>query len=287
MARKQDVTSVRGQITDMRAQISARLNNGADGLERRALEALDKRAAGADLEAVADAVLPQGAADDALVFVKYVSVVSRVISATRIVKDLGLDHQPPMDILDLGAGGGFFCFAAQVCGHRVVALEPKSQDVAEGRNTRIDFAPLIKFLGVAHSGQPILPGRPLQRDEALREGMRFDLVTAFAIMFNRGSRQYQDGASSSWAENDYYEFLDDLKTNFLKPGGKVFFRFNERLDGTNRRAGRKDNRGEKGRAKLIAHHADVGRWLAPYIVEDRGDVGVQLDLFRSPIPAAA
>jgi SAM-dependent methyltransferase len=246
------------------------------GPAHRMLSAFDSVLGKANLENLADAVLPGRSAESFCLFgEKYLNLGKRMTTAARRVSALGLIESPPLDILDLGAGNGFFCFAAQIFGHRTVAVEPDSYTP---ENDRIDFAPLMELLSVPHSIQAIQPGQPLKRDFCLKPDQRFDLITSFAIMFNHltavsGMMGGEDSSGLKyWSARDYLFFLQDLVENFLKPGGRVLLQFNQPLRG--------EPKTPHTPAVITDYYRRLGVLLQPFMTSYDREFGALLDLRR-------
>lgn len=127
------------------------------------------------------------------------------------VQDLQLRRPPPLDVLDLGCGGGFFLFIAQQFGHRCLGLDMPDHPL---------FGELCDLLGVERRVWKI------QALELLPDlGRKFDLITAFSIGFNRKADK------TLWSPAEWDFFLRDLQDRHLKPGGKIFLAMNPQLDG--------------------------------------------------------
>jgi hypothetical protein len=54
---------------------------------------------------------------------KFADLDKEMTRAWKTVKGLGLDQSPPLDVLDLGLGAGYFLYVCQRLGHRVVGLD--------------------------------------------------------------------------------------------------------------------------------------------------------------------
>ena len=185
---------------------------------------------------------------------KSLQFAGRVHIAARRAQQLKLDTSAGLLVLDIGAGPGFFCWAAKALGHTAVAIQPSKG--ARG----INFSAFMRLFGIPQSAQFVKPQTALVRDQSLPEGLRFDMVTAFAITFNRSGRAW-------WTTKDYLSFLEDIKCNFLKPGGRVVLKFN--------------NTDEAGTPKsVITYYEELGRMLAPFVAEESSETGFTLDLFR-------
>jgi SAM-dependent methyltransferase len=205
---------------------------------------------------------------------KYLALHRFIARHDGYARSVGLDRAAPSRVLDLGAGAGFFCFAARAYGHGAVAVEP-SQD---GRAPAIDFAVMLDWLGVPHSQQAIVRQIPLALDAVLAEPdgtpRRFDLITAFAAMFNYWGhgRREDDNEAEFWDAADYLFFFDDMR-RFLAPGGKLHIKFN----------GQPFGQPKEGKSPgVVRYYQSLGKLLEPYLVERNAETGgVTLDLSRS------
>lgn len=193
---------------------------------------------------------------------KYLDITGHVAVNLVRARELGLQKSPKMDTLDMGAGGGFFCYAASLYGHCATALERPPED---HRGPRVRFASLLAFFGIPTSDQKMKSQVPLVADDALR-GKRFDLITALAIMFN------VELNGAYWTTDDYLYLFNDLRENFLKPGGRVCFKFNAPLFG-----GTRNNMGDLGHE----YHRSLGKMLKPFLVSFDEGQHATLDLFRA------
>ena len=139
----------------------------------------------------------------------------RIRKFIKSIQDLWLDQTPRLDILDLGCGAGYFLYICKLLGHDGIGLD-------------IDEEPLyretLSLLNVR---------RVVSRIEAqvrLPElSQRFDLVTATRVCFhwkgwpNRAHRE-------EWTPEDWRFFINDIRTRFLKPNGRLYLQFNPRPD---------------------------------------------------------
>jgi SAM-dependent methyltransferase len=141
---------------------------------------------------------------------KYARVPEFMKMNIERVQDLDLHRRPPMDILDLGCGGGFFLYLAQQYGHRCVGLDVSWFPV---------FGELIELMGVDRRIWEIKAFEPLPD-----LGRKFDLITAYSTGFNRKADK------TLWGPAEWDFFLNDL-TNHLKPDGSVFFGMNPQEKG--------------------------------------------------------
>jgi SAM-dependent methyltransferase len=93
-------------------------------------------------------------------------------------QDLWLDRAPPLRILDLGCGAGYFLFVCRFFGHEGLGLDTDNEPL---------FRATIALLNVTRAISKIKPGIPLPD-----LGRRFDLVTAHRVCFHRLGRTEND-----------------------------------------------------------------------------------------------
>jgi SAM-dependent methyltransferase len=119
--------------------------------------------------------------------------------------EVGAIESPPLRVLDLGCGPGYFLFALRSFGHDIVGL-----DIAE---TRV-FNDLVEQLRIP---------RVVHRVEALKPlpelGPPFDLITALGIVFDLHR------TDRIWGAREWEYFLNDCRSR-LRPGGRLYLRFN-------------------------------------------------------------
>jgi SAM-dependent methyltransferase len=120
---------------------------------------------------------------------------------------LGLDRSPPLDVLDIGMGAGYFLYVCQQFGHRCVGLDrPGQYPFWQG---------LRQWLGVRRVVEhTIKPYEPLPANLG-----KFDLVTSFRAQFN-----YNLDDKRLWNLDEWSFFLDDLRDNVLKSEGRFALR---------------------------------------------------------------
>jgi hypothetical protein len=208
----------------------------------REVRGLDARLAATDLPALwRRAAVGGGRA-------KYLDIPGNFLRQLRHARALGLHRASPGAVLDIGAGGGYFCYAAALLGHAAVAIQPTD----ENRSAEAVFSALLDFHGVARSAQRIAPRTSIVRDAALGE-RRFDLVTAFALTFN----VLETDARPYWGAGDYLFLLRDLRERVLAPGGRVALKFQQPLYGASDPA---------APAEEGAYHLALGELLRPFLV---------------------
>ena len=133
-------------------------------------------------------------------------------------QDLWLDRAPPpLRILDLGCGSGLFLYVCRFFGHDILGLD---------RDVNPLFRGATELLKVPRAVSEIDPGVPLPD-----LGEKFDLVTAYRICFQRMGRE-ENGEWKEWPPEPWEFFINDIRSRFLKPGGRLLLDFNPRSDGS-------------------------------------------------------
>jgi len=133
------------------------------------------------------------------------------------VQDLWLDRSPPLRILDLGCGPGYFLYLCQLFGHQGLGLDPDDEPFFRGTT---------ELFGVPRVIARIHPQTPLPDVEK-----KFDLVTAHRVCFHRITRT-QNGEWLEWSPADWEFFINDIRTRFLTREGRLLLEFNRRQDGS-------------------------------------------------------
>ena len=132
-------------------------------------------------------------------------------------QDIWLDRAPPTRILDLGCGAGYFLFICRYFGHDALGFDTDDDPM---------FGAALALLNV-----PRVIGR-IERQTPLPDlGQKFDLVAAHRICFHRLGRR-DDGEFNEWTPADWEFFINDIRSRFLKPGGRLLLDFNPRSDGS-------------------------------------------------------
>ena len=130
-------------------------------------------------------------------------------------QDLWLDRTPPMRIVDLGCGAGYFLYVCKYFGHDVLGFDTDNEALFRATTALLDVARVI--------------GR-IERQTPLPDlGAKFDLVTAHRICFHRIGRVRD---SVEWSPADWEVFINDIRTRFLNENGRLLLDFNPRPDGS-------------------------------------------------------
>ncbi len=143
---------------------------------------------------------------------KYLDIRPWMADKLMMALYLGVDKSPPMRILDIGTGAGYFPYICRYFGHEVVSLD---LDVVPMYND------LCQFLKIDRRAWRV------EKFQKLPDlGGKFDLVTAFMIKFNQ---HYQPDL---WSTPEWKFMIEDLRANQLNANGRIFLSFNENLDGS-------------------------------------------------------
>jgi SAM-dependent methyltransferase len=132
-------------------------------------------------------------------------------------QDLWLDRTPPLRILDLGCGAGFFLYMCRLFGHDALGMDTDNEPLFRGT---------LELLNVRRVVSRIEPDVPLPD-----LGQRFDLVTAHRVCFHR-IRRAPNIEPSEWTPKNWRFFMSDIRTRFLEPEGRLLLDFNPRRDGS-------------------------------------------------------
>jgi SAM-dependent methyltransferase len=138
------------------------------------------------------------------------------INAER-AQDLWLDRTPPLRILDLGCGAGYFLYVCKFFGHDALGLDTDDEPL---------FGGIIELLNVSRIIARI------ERQVPLPDlGEKFDLITAHRICFHRIGRAH-DGDFDEWTPAEWKFLISDIRNRLLKPNGRLLLDFNPRPDGS-------------------------------------------------------
>jgi SAM-dependent methyltransferase len=130
-------------------------------------------------------------------------------------QDLWLDRAPPIRIVDLGCGAGYFLYVCKYFGHDVLGFDTDNEPLFRATTALLDVPRVI--------------GR-IERQTPLPDlGGKFDLVTAHRICFHRIGH-VRDGVE--WSAADWEFFINDIRTRFLNEDGRLLLDFNPRPDGS-------------------------------------------------------
>jgi SAM-dependent methyltransferase len=144
---------------------------------------------------------------------KFADLDKEMTRAWKTAKGLGLDQSPPLDVLDIGLGAGYFLYVCQRLGHRVVGLDRPDLPV---------WPQICGWLGV----KPIIEHTIEPYTQLPDMGRRFDLITAFACPFN-----YLELEHRLWTIAEWSFFFDDLRDHALKRNGRFVLRLRKEIRG--------------------------------------------------------
>ncbi len=149
---------------------------------------------------------------------KYWRLDRQLAKNLRRAHRLGLDRSDRrLAVLDLGAGFGYFAAVCGFYGHSALALD---LDDASPEPPGSLYGAVTRVLGVERVLWTIEPYRPLPET-----GRRYDLVTAFAALFN------EPATERPWGAAEWRFFLADLAGRVLAPDGRLFLNLNRCRDG--------------------------------------------------------
>jgi SAM-dependent methyltransferase len=129
-------------------------------------------------------------------------------------QDLWLDRAPPLRILDIGSGAGYFLYVCKFFGHDVLGFDTDNEPLFRATTALLNVPRII--------GQ-------VERQTPLPDLGKFDLVTAHRICFHRIGK-VRDRVE--WSTADWEFFINDVRTNLLNEGGRILLDFNPRPDGS-------------------------------------------------------
>ncbi len=136
---------------------------------------------------------------------KYLDASTHVTRAVWHARALGLHRSPPLQILDIGSGAGYFPLVCQFYGHHAKALDLGDNEMY----ARVKS--LLKIDSLLHRIESfqLLPA----------DALKYDVITGFQILFDR----LPDG--SLWSPREWESFLRDLRTH-LNLGGRIVLGLN-------------------------------------------------------------
>ncbi len=137
---------------------------------------------------------------------KYVDAGHRLDLATKQARALHLDRRPPLRVLDIGSGAGYFLFVCKHLGHAPMGLDLDWPPM---------YAEMFELMQIPRRVWRIEPFQPLPD-----LGVRFDLLTGFAVCFN------SHGSDQVWGVKEWEFFLDDVTKNLLTNTGEIYFELN-------------------------------------------------------------
>ena len=138
----------------------------------------------------------------------YADVELWLARSWKAAQRLGLDTSPPLDVLDIGIGPGYFLYVCQKLGHRTVGIDrPGDYPFWQAIRKWLSIHKVVEHT--------IEPYQPLPATEL----GTFDLVTAFRAQFN-----FNKEAKRLWNLDEWNFFLDDLRNHILRPNGRVAFK---------------------------------------------------------------
>ena len=130
------------------------------------------------------------------------------------VGSLSLHSSPPLRILDIGCGPGYFLAAAQACGHQCYGIDAPVNILSEVEN-RV-YSEMLAALACDRYVSPLLIERFVPMSLPYRD---LDAITAFWICFNR-HRQPDE-----WGVSEWRFFVDDAVSH-LRMGGFLHLELN-------------------------------------------------------------
>lgn len=122
--------------------------------------------------------------------------------AWRRATELKLHVSPPLDILEIGVGAGYFLYVCKQLGHRVLGIDRPSLQL---------WPRVWSCLGISEIiNEPVRPLTPLPVS-----GKRFDLVVSFHCPLH-----FVDTEDRFWNQDEWQHFFGHLRSDVLKAGGR-------------------------------------------------------------------
>jgi SAM-dependent methyltransferase len=128
---------------------------------------------------------------------------------------LSLHDSPPLRILDVGCGPGYFLAAARACEHDCYGVDAPATILTEVE--RRVYSEMLAALSLGQRVSPLLVERftPMTLPWS-----GFDLITAFWICFNCHRR------ADEWGRKEWEFFIEDARSH-LREGGILHLELNE------------------------------------------------------------
>jgi SAM-dependent methyltransferase len=172
----------------------------------------------------------------------YADVELWLTRSWKAARRLGLDKSPPLDVLEIGIGPGYFLYVCQQLGHRCVGIDrPGEYPFWKAVRQWLSVRNVVEHTIEPHKLLPKTLGT-------------FDLVTAFRAQFN-----YNAELERLWNLDEWSFFLDDLRDHVLRPGARFALRLGKQEHKGNEGLKRSDSeltefmesRGAKDEAKVL------------------------------------
>lgn len=141
-----------------------------------------------------------------LFYLKYFNLGGYMREHLARALSLGLHRSRRLNILDVGAGFGFFSYVCDYFGHYPHALDVPEVPL---------FDEVTDFFRIKKTHCRI---RAFERLPDM--GTKFDLIASIQLGFHGLTRD------TVWGVEEWQFFLEDILQNQLKPGGRIFFELN-------------------------------------------------------------
>lgn len=148
-------------------------------------------------------------------FVKYTNADEWVATNVRHAVRAGLFGAPARDVLDLGAGPGWFVLVARELGHRVTGVDVEHGGV---------LGDIARTLGVTDN----IADYRVTFDRPLPDDRTWDVITAHMITFNG---HHNIGGIALWGVREWSTFLDAISAR-LRGDRTMTLEMNREDDGS-------------------------------------------------------
>ncbi len=138
-------------------------------------------------------------------YIKFLDIGFWLDAKFDLVWHFGLHEGPPQTILDLGAGVGNFAYICGYFGHDVLSMDVGKVSIYD------DLTALFKVPRVIGRVDAFVPLQDF--------GRRFDLLTAFMVVFDKKSDK-----SGNWQEPEWTFLLRDVAENHLTESGEILLK---------------------------------------------------------------